>query len=71
MMSMQEPAEPGGKSPKRPRLRIPGLVSNVLEGTTTWSLGQVCHDHVLADLYATLDATGEIVSIEAVAVGSC
>jgi hypothetical protein len=71
MTTMQQTSASAGMSGKPPRFRISGLGQKALDGTTTWSLGQICHDHVMANLYATLDATGEIVSIEAVPVGSC
>jgi hypothetical protein len=71
MTDTQKVTARAGELAERPRLRISGLASQAVDGRSVWYAGQICYNHVLADIIVTLDGTGEVISTEAVAVGSC
>jgi hypothetical protein len=42
-----------------------------VDSSSGYYIGQMCHNHVLAEVYVQLDETGQLVAMHTLDVGSC
>ncbi|TCO28077.1 hypothetical protein EV652_10659 [Kribbella steppae] len=55
---------------ERPKLRFP-MMANDQGGIGGVHLGDVCHNHVLTEVYADFDGEGHLVQLHTHDIGSC
>jgi hypothetical protein len=55
---------------ERPKLRFP-MMANSEGGIGGVHLGDVCHNHVLTEIYADFDGEGHLVALHTHDIGSC